>query len=725
METTNVRLLDKEVISQLRSSLLITSLKQCVIELIYNALDANATSIEVRVDTENLTVQVTDNGIGIHPESMTEVAKRYTTSKCHTIHDLQHLQTFGFRGEALAALAEASILQITSKHKNHKGFMTIWKDGVLVEHSLAKHNHYQQGTKVVVRNLFHKYPVRQKHQLSESQSLTGSRLEQIKREVSRISLVFPAVSFSVFNIAKDTQVMKTKKCSSSIGIFRQLFGYPLAQTLESFEVHKDDCRIHGYISTRGLPYKGHQNIYINRHWVPYNDLYKMVQDMLLRYKWDYKSVNSDCLYTNKRARTGLKYPIFLIQLDCPSLANDITLYTNILNEQESHGQIYRLLRDSVYSFLRSHDTIETHPKPNPKKMDRPEKPSSVYQKHTPSFNSTIIASPKPALKLSPELDPQELIWKDPSTGIQYYIHKRTGKSTPVLSRLHETESKNSINRSYLRTQPLHLLTKSAKDRRLTSDWPTLTNQIHTISKDDLKRGTVIAQVDRKYILLRVNRPGISLLFVDQHAADERIRLEQMMEKLKGHIDTQAIDPPIEVNIDSSLSDLVPFYRRFLVRWGIYLKEPFYGHDLLSNPLRHYTPELSSHMYTDPSKSPFLVYRLPALIADRCKKNPQHIVDLVNHYLAWLKDYKGGNIDDKRTCPQDMMEILKSISCRSAIMFNDYLSLENCQSIIQHLSDCEFPFHCAHGRPTIVPTLSNYYPPKKNRRLIHWDSLKPK
>ncbi|KAL0095499.1 hypothetical protein F4703DRAFT_1938783 [Phycomyces blakesleeanus] len=754
MEITSVTLLDDSVISRLRSSIVITSLKQCLIELIYNALDADATAIEVRVDIENFTVQVTDNGIGIHPESMTQVAKRHSTSKCHSISDLNNIKTFGFRGEGINTTDyfQTRLPQNIYDHLEGKSHLNKI-DGVLVEHSLANRQYRQQGTKVVVRNLFYKHPVRQKQQLTESQYSTEYRLEQIKRAISIISLVFPAVSFSVFNMARDTEIMRTKKCSSSIGVFRQLFGHALAQNfgddskvlnlsqiLEPFEVHKDDFRLHGYISTRGFPNKSHQNIYINRHWVPHNDLYKTVEDILLKYNWDYKSVKPDSLYTNRRARTGQKYPIFLIQIDHPSLAHDINLYSNTLNEQEPHGRAQQLLREFVYAFLKSHDMFNTlNPKGSGsqkiKNKQFPWERNSVYQRHSPHLISTRKTPPKPRPNLSPALADSSgfVTWKDPGSGTVYYIDKRTGRSYDILpsslNLLDETKfNQNSINRTYLRIQPPQTLEESTKKSSFTTEWIESINHVpHKISKEDLQKATVIGQVDCKYILLGIKKPALSLLFVDQHAADERIKLERMLTEIEGPLETIDLNPPIKVDIHPSLSKLIIQYRAFLERWGIYLDIPPLTENLLLRGSKYFaTPETSSHFnHTNPSEPCLYVYRLPRLIADRCCTFPNTLTQLINDYLVWLQDYKGDDVNDKRTCPRGMIEIFKSKACRGAIMFNDILSLEQCQSIIKSLSDCNYPFQCAHGRPSVAPILSAYSPPKKQRRSIHWDSLKLK
>ena len=84
----------------------IGSVTQCVEELVLNAIDACALCIAVRLDLPGGVVQVVDNGCGLTQDELGRVASRYMTSKCHTVADLDNLNQFGFRGEALASIRD-------------------------------------------------------------------------------------------------------------------------------------------------------------------------------------------------------------------------------------------------------------------------------------------------------------------------------------------------------------------------------------------------------------------------------------------------------------------------------------------------------------------------------------------------------------------------------------------------------------------------------------------
>ncbi|KAF7720659.1 hypothetical protein EC973_006670, partial [Apophysomyces ossiformis] len=233
------------------------------------------------------------------------------TSKCHTLSDLRNVSTFGFRGEALAAIADAALLQITSRHVDHAStYMTIWKDGKLVHHSLNPCQR-QPGTSIIVRDLFYKqFPVRRKQQRHLQ---TNVILEDVKRTVAIVAMTFPQASFILQDMAKKSNILVTKK------------------DIKPFDVHEDDFKVHGYLGTKGFPNKV-RIADLNHRWIAPNELYKAVIDTFEQSKPFAKR-------STKRGKAWLeRHPIFLIQVDCPILSSyDISVYIDTLYEHEGFG----------------------------------------------------------------------------------------------------------------------------------------------------------------------------------------------------------------------------------------------------------------------------------------------------------------------------------------------------------------------------------------------------
>ncbi|KAI7853459.1 hypothetical protein BDC45DRAFT_570237 [Circinella umbellata] len=701
--------LQPEVIRQLRASLNITTLQQCVEELVANALDADASQIDIGFDAEKYTVRVDDDGTGIIPNQLTHLCKRNVTSKCKTLDDLRHVHTFGYRGQALASLADIAIVQIISRfHQAEEVRMGIWKDGKLLETSLNQPR--QRGTTVIVRDLFYKFPVRRRFLVS-----VGRISESIRRWVITMALAFPHIGFTLQD--RDTKILVTKKRSSELNILHRLYGYEFAQNIRSFEYNDDtDVKLRGLFGITPYPSKNQQFIYINRH--PIGSKHSLYQAVIETF-----AASSIVAEKSKKGKGVIeKHPIFLIHIEDPNLSSyDISLY--LLDEHKVYPKLQNLVRQLVANFLRTHNFISSAAyKQLVHLTDVPAK-----RKKT-SFSSVVVASPS-------WLYETEESKKD---AINFIDRSRLRKtlSRKITSEITKRNTATKIDTSMISTPTVAV---SFPQQRY--EGPAV-----RLSKEDLKDAQVLGQIDNKFILIKLNTNGRQLLLVDQHAADERVQLERMLWSLKDTTEATQLDPSIAIDLSSAECRLAQKYAAQLDRWGFRLSialaastssrtneenEEATPTVILRYSEHFSTRETSSHF--EKKKSLTLVTRLPRLIADRCIVNKDILRDLICEYLHSLdriQEYQNqveNEVDDDQEinsftflhgCPHGMMSILRSKACRGAVMFNDSLTMEQCRWLIQALSNCRFPFQCVHGRPSMVPLVAlDANTPRRHR--INW------
>ncbi|KAK8086685.1 ATPase of HSP90 chaperone/DNA topoisomerase II/histidine kinase [Apiospora phragmitis] len=252
-----------------------------------------------------------------------------------------------------------------------------------------------------------------------------------------------------------------------------------------------------------------------------------------------------------------------------------------------------------------------------------------------------------------------------------------------------------------------------------SSLATLASVEGRISKEALREARVISQVDQKFIFVKVPlQAGTShgptnnestpsfLVVVDQHAADERCRVEALMED---YFDTQvsgASQGPVARSelLDQALQFEITAQERTLFERTTIAAIP--------KGRNQHLPSLK-------------VTRLPSGIIERCRVEPRLLIDLLRkeiwhhaeHGNSWLaqSSLQSSEPNEGReqglhwlarfhSCPQGILDMINSRACRSAIMFNDLLSLEDCKSLLKRLADCALPFQCAHGRPSMVPLI---------------------
>ncbi|OCL09930.1 hypothetical protein AOQ84DRAFT_338228 [Glonium stellatum] len=259
-----------------------------------------------------------------------------------------------------------------------------------------------------------------------------------------------------------------------------------------------------------------------------------------------------------------------------------------------------------------------------------------------------------------------------------------------------------------------------------------------LSKNALRNAKVIAQVDGKFILVKLAEtagpvtPKQLLVLIDQHAADERIRIEALFSDLctpsrstnpsevyqsslgyKSRVNYVILVKPLYFLVSAQESDLFCSYAEHFANWGIlYDVDPPIKRALSGNPT---TPGTKQHTLT--------IATLPPSIAERCKADPKLVTSLLRSEVWTLaesvtrssqeppKPAPDEDEDEEHhwlrqigSCPRGLIDMLNSRACRSAIMFNDTLDLEQCEELVTTLAKCAFPFQCAHGRPSMVPLL---------------------
>eukprot|EP00601_Ochromonadales_sp_CCMP2298_P000296 CAMPEP_0173175434 /NCGR_PEP_ID=MMETSP1141-20130122/3912_1 /TAXON_ID=483371 /ORGANISM="non described non described, Strain CCMP2298" /LENGTH=209 /DNA_ID=CAMNT_0014097681 /DNA_START=71 /DNA_END=698 /DNA_ORIENTATION=+ len=173
-------------------------LATAVKEMVENALDAGATTIEVKLkDFGAASIEVTDNGAGVDPDNYDGLARKHFTSKLRDFEDLACVASFGFRGEALNALCELSArFAVTTKQASQPvGTLLLFnRDGTLQSRAVAPRT---TGTTVSVEGLFERLPVRRREFVRSAKK----QFQKMVRSVQSYALISVGVKISVSNTA--------------------------------------------------------------------------------------------------------------------------------------------------------------------------------------------------------------------------------------------------------------------------------------------------------------------------------------------------------------------------------------------------------------------------------------------------------------------------------------------------------------------------------------------
>jgi DNA mismatch repair protein MLH3 len=252
-----------------------------------------------------------------------------------------------------------------------------------------------------------------------------------------------------------------------------------------------------------------------------------------------------------------------------------------------------------------------------------------------------------------------------------------------------------------------------------------------LSKQSLSSAEVLAQVDNKFILVRTKACTDScsaqdasmplLVLIDQHAADERIRVEALFRDLcspvvatcssyrskLGHsaqVASVVLEKPL--NFTVSRQEWLHFttHAGKFASWGIL----FDFADLATYPEKCRVSNETSYL--------LCIIALPPSISERCRADARLLISFLrstvwkyasgpsltsNPSLNW-RERSPHWVVRLADCPEGLIDIINSRACRSAVMFNDQLDMSRCSKLVQGLANCVFPFICAHGRPSMVP-----------------------
>jgi DNA mismatch repair protein MutL len=193
-----IRLLSEHVAAQIAAGEVIERPASVVKELLENALDAGAGRVEIALAGSGIDlIRLSDNGMGIPADEVALALIRHATSKLHQIQDLDHLQTLGFRGEALASIAAISQLTLRSRHEGAEQGWELQCQGsqILSQNPVGM----ALGTTLEIRNLFYNVPARRKFLKSDA-----TERRHISQLVIRYAMAYPQVRFILIEEGLET-----------------------------------------------------------------------------------------------------------------------------------------------------------------------------------------------------------------------------------------------------------------------------------------------------------------------------------------------------------------------------------------------------------------------------------------------------------------------------------------------------------------------------------------
>lgn len=440
-------------------------------ELIENAVDAEATRLEIHIEQGGSSlIEIIDNGRGIHPDDLPLAVLRHATSKIATAEELASIATLGFRGEALASIAAVSRLTLSSSQTDDGIGMEINVQGTALSEQTARMVSHARGTRLQIRDLFFNVPARRKFLKSN-----GTEFGHIEEVIRRIALTRFDISFLLTHNGQT----KLELPLADSGVLRlqrvkKILGARFADTSYWMDHQSMDMQLAGWLGhpSEARPQADMQYLYING---------RVVKD---------KTISHALRMAYDGILHGHQHPAYLLFLDMDPTRVDV-------NVHPTKHEVRFLAQREIHEFVRHHakqtlSQFQTAPAELADALN-PDQREQIYQPLSqPALTLHQVNEP-----VSPPAEPRDSGY---ASYTNYYDKLQAG---PAL---------NTALASYLKPLRDQIELPPVQEAKLQKN------------QDEQPLGIAIAQLHGIYILAQ-NHEG--LIIVDMHAAHERILLEQL------------------------------------------------------------------------------------------------------------------------------------------------------------------------------------------------------
>lgn len=373
-----IQLLPDSVANQIAAGEVIQRPASVIKELVENAVDAGAKTINVLVvDAGRTSIQVIDDGCGMSETDARLAFERHATSKIRKADDLFALQTMGFRGEALPSIVAVSQVELRTRQQDAEvGTLLSISGSKVVGQEVCS---CPVGSNFKVENLFFNVPARRKFLKSNA-----TELNNIVSAFERIALVYPDINFTLHSNGAELFNLRTTSLRQRIV---DVFGKRLNQDLLSVEAETSLCRISGFVGKpESARKKGvHQFFFVNGRYMRHAYFHKAVQSAFERL-----------------VPTGEQVPYFLY-FNVPAENIDVNIHpTKTEIKFENEQAIWQILTAAVREAVGMFSEIpsiefDTAGKPDIPSFDpsgKPEMPKVSYNPQYNPFNSSKNERPQ-------------------------------------------------------------------------------------------------------------------------------------------------------------------------------------------------------------------------------------------------------------------------------------------------------------------------------------------
>ncbi|MCR4689984.1 MAG: DNA mismatch repair endonuclease MutL [Lachnospiraceae bacterium] len=691
-----IHVLDSATIDKIAAGEVVERPVSVVKELVENAIDAGATHVCVEIKDGGVSmIRVTDDGSGIEKSELGKVFYRHATSKIETAEDLSSIHSLGFRGEALSSISAVGQVELITKTADDLvGSRLLIAGGSLEE---PEEVGAPTGTTIVVRNLFFNTPVRKK--FLKSPTTEGNYISEY---MQHLALSSPGVAFQFVSNGQ------TRFFTSGNGdmkeIIYRIYGKDVSTQLLPFAATMEGVVVRGFLGRPILARanRSYETFFVNGRYIKSALLSSAVEEgyrtLLMQHKYPFVvlhfSIDPQRLDVNvhpTKLDIRISDPGELLKFLADSVAQTLAGKSLIQPEapeltaaekkEESmeRRQEAKQLTDQIPQPFEQHRRVE-----DPTRQEAQDRGAAVQESAglaTTGQGATVRTDQKAAPTDNIENDiveeKEEEIFgsgekEDANAGSEQKEDasadsgRKEAESAPKKTVLSEASSYD-ISRLLGKPgekagMPRESNVIKQKDMVLVQKpvQMELFDEVD-IRKQEIENFRIVGQIFDTYWILAL---GDKIYYVDQHAAHEKVMYERLMEHYREKdVFSEPLSPPLIMTLTPKECEILEEYQKDFSKLGF--ETEHFGENTYA--LRGVPMDL----YGSGEKELFLSV-LDALAEGVGRKDP----DVILFKIA-------------------------SMSCKAAIKGGQNISEEEARALIKEMLACDNPYHCPHGRPTMI------------------------
>ena len=695
-----IHVLSEETINRIAAGEVVERPLNVVKELVENAIDAGATAISCEIRDGGITmIRVTDNGSGIEPSQIGTAFLRHATSKITDETDLESLLTLGFRGEALSSIAAVAQVEMITKTRDNLTGIRATNQVLSAESGDQVRLDMEEigapdGTTVIVRNLFYNVPVRRKF-LRQPQTEAGYVTDLIEHQ----ALSHPGISFH-YKVNGQDKLHTTGSGDLKELIYR-IYGRDITKRILPLSVQEGNLKLEGFIGRPEISRssRNFETFFVNGRMLRSDILSKALEE----------GYRTDLMQH--------RFPFAVLHLTMPAEQTDVNVHPSKMeihfaNRQEIYDFVDRAVHRTLHKVeLIPEATIHTDKEMREEKKAEAKERETLFREqgkaqpfeknrlrqegrqdvYTAPQGRKGLQEGKKAYEIFKEL--VEAAKKSPETEEKAEPAKKAEPQGPSLiseegfvfedRRIPEKEAEKGEEKAALpasseEKEPREEPGTYVQQSLFESVDPSLPEE-RIIDRKNEKKYRMIGQVFGTYWLFQYED---KLLMMDQHAAHEKVNFERFMkffsDNQKGPAPSQMLAPPCVITLTGKEE-------------GAYLQYKDTFHTM-------------GYEIEDLGGGSYAIRSVPMALYG---SQPD---DLLHETLEEIMDEK------MKGTPRSILTRIATMACKASVKGSTLMSVTEAQALIEELMTLDNPYHCPHGRPTIV-VMTQRDMDKKFKRII--------